>query len=343
MMIRTALPVLIAPLSLTLAAARGFGADTPHPLADPDDNFGRALAPFGDTAGGIWSVLVAAAFLAAFAAVVGDADRRWPARRVVVGAAAILGLLTLDHTLLMLLGYLPMLVGRLIAGNTDAVADLASPGLAVQVSVAVGVVALLLALRRRAPAEQPADVGSALVAATARTRRWTMIAMEAPLVYAATRLLMFFEAPGFGGFDEMTRLAGLGLAFASITGAILTWGLMRPWGERFPRWMVGLAGRRVPVDLAVIPAMAVAGLVLAASRAVLIGMLEAPAGAWDRVLGSPLVSLPHLLWPLWGVSLALAALSYQRRRRLSDQLSRSAGAAAGRDAGAHRRSAGVTS
>ncbi|WP_163541921.1 hypothetical protein [Occultella kanbiaonis] len=343
MMIRTALPVLIAPLALTWAAARGFGADTPHPLADPGDNFGGALAPFGDTAGGIWSVLVAAAFLAGFAAVVGDADRRWRARRVVVGAAAILGLLTLDHTLLMLLGYLPMLIGRLIAGNTDAVADLASPGLGVQVSVAVGVVALLLALRRRAPAEPPADVRSALAAATARNRRWTMIAMEAPLVYAATRLLMFVEAPGFGGFDEMTRLAGLGLAFASITGAILTWGLMRPWGERFPRWMVGLAGRRVPVDLAVIPAMAVAGLVLAASRAVLIGMLEAPAGAWDRVLGSPLVSLPHLLWPLWGVSLAFAALSYQRRRRLSDLLSRSAAVTTDHDTGAHRRSAGVTS
>ena len=31
-------------------------------------------------------------------------------------------------------------------------------------------------------------------------------------------------------------------------------GLVQRWGEVFPRWMVGLAGRRVPMGLAVIPA-----------------------------------------------------------------------------------------
>lgn len=321
MKLRYVLPILTAPLALCLAALRGFAPDSPHPLAAPGDNFGSALAPFGDAAAGAWSLVVAVAFLAGFATLARRFAGGRTAQRPLVIGAALLGLLTLDHTLLMLLGYLPMVVVGLLTGHTAGLAALVSPGLGVQVAVAAGAVTLLLALRRHAPAEPPEDAQQALAAATARTRRWTTIAMEAPLVYALTRLLMVVEAPGFGGFDEVTRLAGLGLALASIGGAILTWGLIRPWGEQFPRWMVGLAGRRVPPDLAVIPALVVAGLVLAASRGVLVGMLDAPPEAWDTVTRAPLVSLPHLLWPLWGVALTLAALSYQRRRMLSGVVS----------------------
>lgn len=45
---------------------------------------------------------------------------------------------------------------------------------------------------------------------------------------------------------------------------MLTLGLIQRWGEVFPRWMIGLRGRRVPPMLAVIPAALVAVLVTSA-------------------------------------------------------------------------------
>jgi hypothetical protein len=40
------------------------------------------------------------------------------------------------------------------------------------------------------------------------------------------------------------------LSVVSLGLALLTLGLVRPWGEVFPRWMPGIGGRRVPVVLA---------------------------------------------------------------------------------------------
>lgn len=319
--VRRMLPLVLAPIALGWAALVGFGAGGTHPLAHPTDSFGAALKAFGDTAAGIWCLTVAVGLVAAgIALAYRPGGPLHTSRRAVALGAAVLALLTLDHTLLMLLGYLPMVVVRLLSGNTDGLSDLMSPGLGLQVIVAAAAVSLLVELRRRTTSERHAcaAVDDELATATARTRRWTLIAIEAPVVYATTRLLMFVEAPGFRGFDEETRLAGVGLALASIGGAALTLGLIRPWGERFPRWMVGLAGRRVPPDLAVIPALAIAGLILAASRSVLVGAIGAGSEAWDEVTETPLASLPHLMWPLWGVALALAALSYQRRRAASE-------------------------
>ncbi|ACQ80075.1 hypothetical protein Bcav_1819 [Beutenbergia cavernae DSM 12333] len=319
--IRRSLPLILAPIALYWAAARGFAEAAPHPLADPADSFGASLLPFGDAVAGGWSLAVAAGLAAAGLALLRQpgAPLGTRERALVVGAAAA-ALLTLDHALLMLLGYLPALVARLFTGYTEGLDDLLSPGLGLQLLLAAAAVSLLLELRRRTERDrvESADPAAELAAATRRTRRWTLVAMEAPLAYAATRVLMFVEAPGFRGFDEETRVAGLGLALASVVGAVLTWGLIRPWGERFPRWVPGLAGRRVPPDLAVIPALAVAALILAASRAIVVGAVAAGSDAWREIMLTPLVSLPHLLWPVWGVALALAALSYHRRRMLGD-------------------------
>ncbi len=322
-LIRRALPLVLAPVALCWAAFRGFDTGVRHPLADPADAFGSSLEPLGDVLAGGWCLLVAAGIALGGAVLMNRpaTPLRGNRGRVVVGAA-VLALLTLDHTLLMMLGYLPMIAVRLLMGNTRGLGDLASPGLGLQLLVAAAAVALLLGLRRRTAADRhdPTLAAAELASATNRTRRWTLIAIEAPMAYAATRVLMFVEAPGFRGFDEETRMAGLGLALASVVGAVLTWGLIRPWGERFPRWMVGLAGRRVPPDLAVMPALVVAGLILAASRAIVVGAIDSRADAWRELAEVPLVSLPHLLWPLWGVALARAALSYQGRRAASERV-----------------------
>ncbi|GAB3953797.1 hypothetical protein GCM10029976_094690 [Kribbella albertanoniae] len=46
------------------------------------------------------------------------------------------------------------------------------------------------------------------------------------------------------------------LSVVSLGVALLTIGLVRPWGEVYPRWMPRLGGRRVPIAAAVVPACA---------------------------------------------------------------------------------------
>ncbi|RKS68343.1 hypothetical protein BZB76_6606 [Actinomadura pelletieri DSM 43383] len=325
MRLRDGLFVLLAPLALVGSTVGALVSGGPHPLADADDNFGQSFEPFGGAVAGGWCLLAAFAFLVAGRALTGPPST-WlhRHRRVVYVAASVVALLGLDHTLLMLLGYLPMVIVLLLTGDTDPLGDLTSPGLATQVAVAAGIIALLRALRASSATAAPESTAydpAAVADATERTRRWTRIAMEAPLAYAVTRLLMVVEAPGFRSpdFGSEFRIAAFGLAVMSIGGAVLTWGLTRPWGERFPRWMMGLSGRRVPVDLAVVPALIVSALILAASRAIIVGAIGADAEEWRELRETPLVGLPHLLWPLWAVALAKAALAYQRRRRLSDR------------------------
>lgn len=321
--IRRLVLILLAPLTLAAGSVHSLLTGSLHPLSDPADNFGQSLEPFGSGFAMVWCLMVAAAFVVACSSL-----RARPGswlghrRRPIALTAGVVGLLTLDHTLLMLLGYLPMIIGLIVTGRAGMLPDLASDGLAIQVSVAISIVTLFLSLRASFTHDAAQVTEVELDEATRRTRRWTKIAIEAPLVYALTRVLMYFEVPGFTGpaFDLEVRLAGLGLAAASVVGAVLTWGLIRPWGERFPRWMVGLSGRRVPIDLAVLPALAVAGLVLAASRAIIVGAFAAGSEGWREQLEAPLIALPQLLWPLWGVALALAALAYQRRRRIADRL-----------------------
>ena len=148
-----------------------------------------------------------------------------------------------------------------------------------------------------------------------RWSRWAVgAAVAVPLTYALTRFAWALGIP-FGlsraEVDELRAGDGLwaavGLASFATVGAVLTLGLVQRWGEVFPRWMVGLAGRRVPVSMAVVPAMYVAAMVFAGGLA-LIGEPR----LWEQGF---LLMLPHLLWPLWGVALAVAAYAYKLRRR----------------------------
>ncbi|MGW9630949.1 hypothetical protein ACWGST_09600 [Agromyces sp. NPDC055520] len=148
-------------------------------------------------------------------------------------------------------------------------------------------------------------------------RRAVWIAVAAPVLYCATR---WAWALGFSlGIDPVAYqeareeglwIAGAALASLGIVGAVLTLGLIQRWGEVFPRWMIGLSGRRVPPMLAVIPAMFVAVLVTSTSimymRVVLIDGIT-PA-TWP-------LSLPEVFFFVWGIALFVAALAYSRRRR----------------------------
>ena len=152
----------------------------------------------------------------------------------------------------------------------------------------------------------------------ARWGRWaTWLAAAIPVFYAAIRLAWAAGIPlGIPAafLEDMQRTglvwAGAGLGGFALVGAILTLGLTQRWGEVFPRWMVGLAGKRVPIKLATVPATVVAILVMSAS----VGFF-AQTGAFAEIAEHGLSTAPILTWPAWSLALGAATLGYHLRRR----------------------------
>ena len=94
------------------------------------------------------------------------------------------------------------------------------------------------------------------------------MAAAVPAVYALTRFVWMVYPLGIdrelwaSGRSELVAGVWLGRVRPGRRG--LTIGLTRPWGRAVPRWMPRLGGRRVPVAAAVVPACAVALLVVSA-------------------------------------------------------------------------------
>lgn len=167
-----------------------------------------------------------------------------------------------------------------------------------------------------------------------RAERWgriaVYVAMVAPLFYTFTR---YAWALGFqlGMSDEQFRrgqeggewiMGALFLGTFNLVGAALMLGLIQRWGEVFPRWMIGLAGRRVPIALAVTPAalasilLIVGGITIWFDLPRMITMLTDIGAQNTEIIGAVIFQLgPTLLFPVWGIALAIAALGYYFRRR----------------------------
>jgi hypothetical protein len=163
--------------------------------------------------------------------------------------------------------------------------------------------------------------------------RWGRIAvyaaMAAPIFYAITRYAWALGFP-LGMSEEYLRrgqergmwTAGLFLANFGLVGAVLMLGLVQRWGEVFPRWMIGLAGRRVPIALAVVPAslvsvlLVVGGIALWSALAQMVAALVAGGAEGIGLIGATIFQVgPTLLFPVWGVALAVATAGYYYRRR----------------------------
>jgi hypothetical protein len=166
-----------------------------------------------------------------------------------------------------------------------------------------------------------------------KAARWgriaVVVAMVAPVSYALTRYAWALGIP-LGMSEEYLRsgqesgiwIGGLSMATFGLVGAVLMLGLVQRWGEVFPRWMIGLAGRRVPIALAVVPASIVAVLLIVGGIGIWSGLDQMVAnlvasGAEDiEIIGALIFQLgPTLLFPVWGVALAVATLGYYYRRR----------------------------
>ena len=70
------------------------------------------------------------------------------------------------------------------------------------------------------------------------------------------------RGPAPGGQESGMWIGGLSLATFGLLGAILMLGLVQRWLRRFPALIIGLAGRRVPIALAVVPASLVSVLLI---------------------------------------------------------------------------------
>lgn len=239
--------------------------------------------------------------------------------------AAALLVVVPDLEVLALAGYAPMLIIGAPFGWPDvdyaAVFDwsLLNKGLAVLGGVLIAFT--VLGWQRRTARSRGSRGAWTSPVSAARWGRWAAyVAAAIPVSYAATRFAWLAGIP-LGLSEAALRdlrdsggvWAGAGLATFAVVGAILTLGLTQRWGEVFPRWLVGLAGRRVPVLLAVVPAAFV-------TIAVAAGGLSAVSTPRFLELAFELnmAALPMMLWPLWAVALGAATVAYYIRRQVSE-------------------------
>ncbi|MBU7319950.1 hypothetical protein [Paenibacillus oleatilyticus] len=146
--------------------------------------------------------------------------------------------------------------------------------------------------------------------------RWAVyVAFILPFGYAGMRWAWAFGIP-LGIDRELLQelhtnglwLAGAGLATVAAGGSVLTLGLIQRWGEIFPRWTLGLSGKRVPPALAIVPASFITVVVMT-------GGLTVIRMNWSAFLSGAFITNPMMWWPVWGISLGAATLAYYYRRR----------------------------
>ncbi|WP_134323727.1 hypothetical protein [Cumulibacter soli] len=242
---------------------------------------------------------------------------------LLLGGIAVLLAFWGDPIALQLVAYIPILIAGWIGGADDVPTVgqiLGDWHLWRSVIVLVAVVLLFQLARRLWPTRRPLEQLSRSTLQRLLTTA-VVLAVIPPLLYAVTRLAWVFGwplglSPEF--FEEVRSILGNGLVLGllAVAGAILTVGLLRGWGEVFPRWIPFMGGKDVPIGFARRFALIVALLIASAGpffvRAKLAGgqIAIAPEGA-ENHWGA---WLPEMLWPLWAIALVVAAFAYEERR-----------------------------
>lgn len=129
------------------------------------------------------------------------------------------------------------------------------------------------------------------------------LALGVPVGLTAEELRASYDVPGWGTLQIIL------LSVLVEAVALLALGLVRPWGEVFPRWLPVLGGRRVPIAAAVVPA---------AGGAVLLTALTTwQLTVWGATDASDLTLIGPSYAPLlaWGPLLGVLTFAYARRRR----------------------------
>jgi hypothetical protein len=323
------------------AGGRGF----PYTPDTASDGLGPLLGKFG--LGMAWIVVILAGIPAAavgMAMLRGVRSRALRTLFIIAGVllTGILLLLSTSLDLLVKLGYFPYIIFRLTTGAEigSYLEGYTQWTIVHQVLCLIGGFLWLAATvcysrqsgdaclycgRRDGPEGWTSPVQAA---------RWgriaVYVAMVAPVFYALTRYVWALGFP-LGMSEELFRhgqesgkwvLGALFLGNFILAGAFLMLGLVQRWGEIFPRWMIGLSGRRVPIALAVVPASLASVLLVVGGIGIWSGLGQmvanaAAAGAEGMGLIEEIIFQvgPTLLFPVWGVALAVATLGYYYRRR----------------------------
>lgn len=321
-----------------LAVALGLGWTTGllSPGVPADDGFGSLYGRWG-TGAAAWITLALGAAGTAAALLMMRPGRG--GRAVVYtawGMSAAMVVLFVTGSLLAFLGYTMIMpvAGWFVPGLAARwVSQLVTPeslGLFFfTAGAALWAVAGLSALRaarracpdcRRAHDWTPHTEHATRVRALRVGRIAVLVACLTSLMYPALRFpWLFGVTPGMGAdFAEELRaepgtlVIGIGLGTAAVVGTVLMLGLVQRWGVRFPFWMVGLAGRRVPVALAVVPATAVAVALVAMGRSIIVQFILGQEGMTNA---EALHTAVFMSMTLWGAGLAVAVAAYAVRRR----------------------------
>lgn len=162
-----------------------------------------------------------------------------------------------------------------------------------------------------------------LTAPLAHTPRWAFVAAYVSVAACLTRVM----AQAVVGFDHSPLSGAISKAMFELcfilAGTLLPLALAHSWGMVWPRWVLGLSGRKVPRWLVLGPGIATASLVTVYFGLMLVQMIVERAQGRNPFPPDARMDLPEsFFWVavpaylIWGVSLAIAALSYYRRTRV---------------------------
>jgi hypothetical protein len=324
-----------------VASGQGF-PQNPDPMAA---TMGPLLMRLGT--GAAWIAIFAAGIPAVWVgiAMLRGARGRWQRPLLITTGGLLAGVLLLLMTgldMLVSFGYIPYGVYSLITGGTLGQRYLAGlmQGTMIHQGMCLTGGFLWLAAtvsyaRRSGDACLYCGRGDATEGWTSpeRAARWgrtaVIMTMIAPIFYAITRYawalgfpLGMSEAALRSGQESHMWTSGLFLANFGLVGMLLTLGLVQRWGEVFPRWMIGLAGKRVPIALAVVPVGLVSVLLIVGGSGIWSSLgqmgvnLQATGPTGFELVWEVFIQLgPTMLFPVWGAALAVAALGYYFRRR----------------------------
>lgn len=134
------------------------------------------------------------------------------------------------------------------------------------------------------------------------------MAVGVPVGYSAEVMRTDYAAPGWGS----VYMIGLAVIIEAL--ALLTLGLVRPWGEVAPRWIPLIGGRSLNPKAVTVAAATGAVLVTLVTTSQLFVWHMMGGG---HLSGTALTVMGASYAPLlaWGPLLALVTLSYHRRHR----------------------------
>ncbi|MET8629298.1 hypothetical protein ABZW30_37130 [Kitasatospora sp. NPDC004669] len=217
--------------------------------------------------------------------------------------------------------------------SVDSVADAVHKALA-----AVGALLLAAAARAGRPVVRAAAPPAAPSSAPATVQLAAWAGTLAFVPYVVMKLIWAFGG-SFAGISGDQMYAGYvhngssglwlalerwgldGTVLLAAIGVFLLWGLVRPWGQVFPRWTLPLRGRRVPRWLPLTPAL-IGAATLVPYGLVGIGYLALCAVGVFGIRQGELATAEQALQVGWvgacafagyGVALAVAARSYWLR------------------------------